>query len=208
MRAATRSRPPAAQPAPLDRPASFRPHLTVANAMTTASLISGLAAVLEATRTGMPLPPGRLRVAAGLIIVSAVLDALDGPVARRRGTAGPFGADLDSLADVVAFGVAPAVTVYFAQLHRLPVAGLAICAAWCACAMWRLARFGLCARRLSFAGCPVPLAAVLIAILAAAAVPAAATAAVAAVLCALMVSNVPVPTWPGIAAAVRHGRHR
>lgn len=207
MRTMTRSRPQAAPPGPA---ASFRPHLTVANALTTASLVSGLAAVLEATRTGMPLPPGRLRVAVGLIIVSAVLDALDGPVARRLGTAGPFGADLDSLADVVAFGVAPAVTVYFAQLHRLPVAGLAICAAWCACAMWRLARFGLCARRLSFAGCPVPLAAVVIGILAAA-VPAAATAATAAAaaaLCVLMVSNIPVPTWPGIAAAVRHGRRR
>lgn len=202
MRTVTRDRPAAAPPGP---PASFRPHLTVANALTTASLISGLAAVLEATRTGVPLPPGRLRVAVGLIILSAVLDAVDGPVARRRGTAGPFGADLDSLADVVAFGVAPAVTVYFAQLHRLPVAGLAICAAWCACAMWRLARFGLCARRLSFAGCPVPLAAVLIGILAAA-IPAVATAAAAAALCALMVSNIPVPTWPGIAAAVRHGR--
>jgi CDP-diacylglycerol---serine O-phosphatidyltransferase len=180
----------------------FRPHLTLANGVTTASLLSGLAAMFEATRTGVPLPPARLRLVIALIAVSAVLDAVDGPIARRRGTAGPFGTGLDSLADMVAFGVAPAVGLYYAQLHAVPVAGGIAAAAWCVCASWRLARHPLCARRSAFTGCPVPLGAVVVGALSLEG-QAILTLIAAAAVSILMVGRLPFPTWHAVAGHLR-----
>lgn len=185
---------------------SLRAELTIPNAVTSACIVTGLAVILEATRTGVPLPAGRLRLVVVLIIFAAVLDSIDGPLARRRAARraqvpSGFGAELDSLADVVAFGAAPAVAVYFAQLHSLPGVGLAASAAFCVGAAWRLARFPFCKTRLSFVGCPVPLAAVITALLALAG-SAVLTAVATVALSALMVSTMPFPTWAGAFRAV------
>jgi CDP-diacylglycerol--serine O-phosphatidyltransferase len=134
---------------------------TIANALTTASLAAGFAALLVTVETGSAPSAGRLRIVVALICVAAILDAVDGPIARRRRTAGAFGCNLDSLADVVSFGAVPAVALYAAQLSRFSVIGALVSAAFCTCAAWRLARFPLCKRSGSFVGCPVPAAAVI-----------------------------------------------
>jgi CDP-diacylglycerol---serine O-phosphatidyltransferase len=176
---------------------------TVANLVTSASLVLGLAALLEATRTGVPMFQVRLWLVFGLIATAAVLDAIDGPLARRFRTAGRFGSELDSLTDIVAFGVAPAFAVYFSELHRVYVLGVVICGGFCLCAAWRLARFSLCSRPGSFVGCPVPLAAVILALLTALEPGLVVTLVATAILGGLMVATVPFPTWCGVHALTR-----
>ena len=86
---------------------------------------------------------GRYELAVGAVIVSVVLDAIDGRVARLLKGSSRFGAELDSLADFVNFGVAPAVLLYIWSLHQLRNLGwiVALCLA-ISCAL-RLARFNV-----------------------------------------------------------------
>jgi CDP-diacylglycerol--serine O-phosphatidyltransferase len=175
----------------------WRPCLNLANILTTLSLACGLAAIWAAVRHGIPVPPGGQQAAVLLIIAAAGLDAADGPVARRRRTAGPFGAELDSLADVIAGGVAPAVIIYGARLYAVPVAGAVVALAWCVAAAWRLARFPLVKEPGAFTGCPVPLAACAVASLTLATGPLLSLAVVTAGSAA-MISAVPVPAWHAI----------
>ena len=82
--------------------------------------------------------------AAGLVIGFAILaDLVDGRVARFAGAASDFGRELDSLADVVSFGVAPAVLAYAWVLHRWPQTGWLVAALFTVCAAVRLARFNV-----------------------------------------------------------------
>lgn len=81
---------------------------------------------------------------AGLIIGFAILaDVVDGRVARFAGATSEFGRELDSLADVVSFGVAPAVLAYAWVLHRWPQTGWLVAALFTICAAVRLARFNV-----------------------------------------------------------------
>ena len=81
---------------------------------------------------------------AGLLIGFAILaDLVDGRVARFAGAASEFGRELDSLADVVSFGVAPAVLAYAWVLHRWPQTGWLVAALFTVCAAVRLARFNV-----------------------------------------------------------------
>ena len=86
---------------------------------------------------------GQFDLAAWAILCSALLDGCDGKVARLTGTASQFGVELDSLADNVAFGVAPGMLAYAWQLHSFGRLGLAIAFLYCACAALRLARFNV-----------------------------------------------------------------
>jgi CDP-diacylglycerol--serine O-phosphatidyltransferase len=81
--------------------------------------------------------------AAVLICFSMVFDMLDGRVARMTKTQSAFGLQIDSLADVIAFGVAPGVLVYEWTLHRLGTFGLVSSFLYVACAAVRLARFNV-----------------------------------------------------------------
>ncbi len=78
-----------------------------------------------------------------LIIFALFFDMLDGRVARLTKTQSAFGLQIDSLADVVSFGVAPAMLVYRWSLYRLPVAGLFVSFLFCAAGAVRLARFNV-----------------------------------------------------------------
>ena len=91
----------------------FSPLPTV---ITCGNLSAGFLAVLLAVQ-------GKLVQAAALVLAAAVLDLVDGAVARASDTDGDFGVNLDSLADLVSFGVAPAVALYLSSLHALPVMG-------------------------------------------------------------------------------------
>ncbi len=81
--------------------------------------------------------------AALLLIFSMFFDLMDGRVARLTKTQSAFGLQMDSLADIVSFGVAPALLVHQWVLYRLPVAGLLAAFGFVACAAIRLARFNV-----------------------------------------------------------------
>jgi CDP-diacylglycerol--serine O-phosphatidyltransferase len=91
-------------------------------------------------------------------------DAFDGRVARMTKTQSEFGVELDSLADVITFGVAPAILVYKWALFGLGTMGMVVCAIYAACGAIRLARFNVLAHSETsvqryFVGLPIPLAA-------------------------------------------------
>src|SRR4029079_6968693 len=81
--------------------------------------------------------------AALLIVFAMFFDTLDGRVARATKTQSAFGLQIDSLADVVSFGVAPSMLLYQWTLHRLGLAGLIGAFVFTACGAVRLARFNV-----------------------------------------------------------------
>jgi CDP-diacylglycerol---serine O-phosphatidyltransferase len=111
-------------------------------------------------------------VAAVLILVAALLDGLDGPIARFLGVSSPIGKELDSLADSVAFGVAPGYLAYATYLSGTNIfllgrsidLGVPIAAIFPACAAYRLARFNVQSSPDSFTGLPSPIAGMLVAL--------------------------------------------
>jgi CDP-diacylglycerol--serine O-phosphatidyltransferase len=117
----------------------FRPipvRTLVPNVITLLALCAGLTAVRLAIE-------GKLEFALAAIVLAAVLDGVDGRIARLiRGTS-RFGAELDSLADFVNFGVAPALILYFWDLYELRSAGWIAALVFAICAGLRLARFNV-----------------------------------------------------------------
>lgn len=110
--------------------------------------------------------PAQLYQAALAIFFAMFFDAFDGRVARLTKTQSEFGVQLDSLADVMSFGAAPALLVYKWALADLGFAGIFIAFAFAACGALRLARFNVIAARSPkggggsfFVGLPIPLAA-------------------------------------------------
>jgi CDP-diacylglycerol--serine O-phosphatidyltransferase len=85
----------------------------------------------------------KLELALGAIVPAALLDGIDGRVARMLKGTSRFGAELDSLADFVNFGVAPALILYFWGLHELKSAGWIAALVFAICAALRLARFNV-----------------------------------------------------------------
>lgn len=178
--------------------------MTLANFVTTASLVAGLVALFEITRTGVGIRETRLVIAFALIVLAAILDAIDGPMARWRQRTSAFGGELDSLADIVSFGVVPPAMVCFSELYRVHVAGALVCVLFCTCGAWRLARFQQCGQSEWFIGLPVPLAAVIVGLVVTLQPSAAGALIVVALLSCLMVGTLPFPTW----AALRPHVHR
>jgi CDP-diacylglycerol---serine O-phosphatidyltransferase len=79
------------------------------------------------------------------ILLAAFLDGVDGRLARLLGTSSHFGAELDSFADLINFGVAPALVMYFFALQNLGNPGWAVVLFFCTCMVLRLARFNVMA---------------------------------------------------------------
>lgn len=99
------------------------------------------------------------------ILFSMILDSLDGRVARLTRTSSPFGAELDSLADMVAFGAAPAMIAFNWGLHNLGRIGWLVAFIYCSCGALRLARFNVMLNitdKKFFQGMPIPTAAALV----------------------------------------------
>jgi CDP-diacylglycerol--serine O-phosphatidyltransferase len=111
------------------------------NAITLASVFCGFNAIRVAASQGAD--EQEFYRAAVLLIFSMLFDLMDGRVARLTKTQSAFGLQIDSLADVISFGVAPALLVYQWVLNRLPVAGLLTAFMFVACAAIRLARFNV-----------------------------------------------------------------
>ncbi len=104
------------------------------NLFTSAALFSGFFAIVQAMN-------GHFELAAIAIFIAMVLDGLDGRVARMTNTQSAFGAEYDSLSDMVSFGVAPALILYVWALKPLGKLGWLAAFMYCACAALRLARF-------------------------------------------------------------------
>jgi len=105
---------------------------------------------------------GRFELAGGLVLIAAALDFLDGKIARLTGTESDFGREFDSLADVITFGVAPALAAWAWGLHVFKRAGWLVPIFYVVCAAVRLARFNVQTVRLDtrwFIGLPSPAAA-------------------------------------------------
>lgn len=108
--------------------------LLVPNVITLLALCAGLTAIRMAIE-------GRIELALGAIVFAAFLDGIDGRVARMIKGQSRFGAELDSLADFVNFGVAPALILYFWQLHELNNGGWIAAMIFAISGSLRLARF-------------------------------------------------------------------
>jgi CDP-diacylglycerol---serine O-phosphatidyltransferase len=127
--------------------------------ITSIGLLSGFYSMVSAVT-------GHFEVAAVMIIVAFVCDGLDGRVARASRTSSQFGIEYDSLADVVAFGVAPAMLAFSWALRPLGSIGIAVGGLYVLCGALRLARFNVqtaTADKSRFVGLPIPGAALMIA---------------------------------------------
>ena len=128
------------------------------NLITTAALLSGFYSIIASMN-------GNFQQAIYAIFLAALLDGLGGRVARAIGAQSAFGEQYDSLSDLLAFGVAPAILMYSWSLDSLGRIGLACCFVYTACAAFRLARFnvqiGVVDKRY-FIGVASPLAAIII----------------------------------------------
>jgi len=143
------------------------------NLMTAGNLFCGFAAVLRIIEAALQVQQGHSPVpfyyeAILFILGACVFDLLDGRLARLGGTESPFGREFDSLADVVSFGVAPALLLYQIVLRDFDKTGWLIAFVYLLCGTLRLARFNCYAiannklASTEFIGFPIPAAAGLI----------------------------------------------
>ena len=111
---------------------------------------------------------GRFEIAVLAIIVASIIDGLDGRIARLIKGTSKVGKELDSLTDVISFGVAPAFIMYFWKLNELGRIGWLICLIYVVCVALRLARFNVNSSKQSywqenfFEGVPSPAGGVLV----------------------------------------------
>lgn len=157
---------------PSNRPFSLVRSFVLADLITVANAACGTGAVLGAMSYVATGHRGTLVVAFVLLPLALVCDALDGAVARWRQRSSVLGADLDSLADIVSFGIAPV-----ALGHALGLRGgwdAVVLCAFVACGIARLARYNVTAAALSdergkvrhYEGTPIPTSLVLVVVLA------------------------------------------
>ena len=143
-----------------------------ADLITLANGAAGTAAIFSIMSYLITPEIWRVYLSMGLLLVALVFDIADGKIARRRDEHSPFGQELDSLADIVSFGVAPA-TLAFGLGMRGILDGI-ILVYFVACGISRLARYNVTAGDLSdaegkvkyFEGTPIPSSLILVAILA------------------------------------------
>jgi CDP-diacylglycerol---serine O-phosphatidyltransferase len=146
------------------------------NLMTAGNLFCGFAAVLRiydgAQDFDFAIAAHKFHDAIWFILAACIFDLLDGRLARLGGNESPFGREFDSLADIVSFGIAPALLVYQIVLGEFRNAGWMIAFVYLACGALRLARFNCLAAEMedkpedgrnNFTGFPIPAAAGLIA---------------------------------------------
>jgi CDP-diacylglycerol---serine O-phosphatidyltransferase len=127
----------------------------IPNAVTLANIALGFMGILAAAH-------GQFERSVVLLFSAALCDLADGKLARALNATSKFGMELDSLSDMVSFGLAPAVLMYLAVLHRLGNLGFAICIVYPLCGAIRLARYNSDVSgigKVTFLGCPIPIAA-------------------------------------------------
>lgn len=125
------------------------------NLLTTFGLFLGFFAIIKALHHDFT-------TAAWAIFIAGIFDNLDGRIARMTGGDSKFGVQYDSLSDLVAFGLAPAVLIYSWSLASFPRLGWVVCFLYLACGCLRLARYNVqvnTVERNYFQGIPIPMAA-------------------------------------------------
>lgn len=132
------------------------------NLFTVASIFCGFYGAVTAAEAHGDVPA--MYRACVAILLAAFFDGIDGRVARMTKTQSAFGVQMDSLADVVSFGAAPALIAWHWGLSHWGYLGLVACFFFCACGAIRLARFNVMAAQASgpshfFVGLPIPAAA-------------------------------------------------
>ncbi|MCR4442735.1 MAG: CDP-diacylglycerol--serine O-phosphatidyltransferase [Peptococcaceae bacterium] len=140
---------------------------------------------------------GHYKEAAVAILFGMVLDGMDGRLARRLKVTSDFGKELDSLADLVSFGVAPALLTYASILNNMGYLGLIISTLFALCGAIRLARFNVLNIKTYFVGVPITFAGPMMAIfvLLSNRLPLGFYAVASIVLSYLMISNIKVPKY-------------
>lgn len=141
------------------------------NLMTAGNLCCGFAAIVKILEGALEqaaspeIAAAKFHLAIVLILGACAFDLLDGRLARLGGHESAFGREFDSLADIVSFGVAPALMVYRVVLHQFPNLGWVVASLYLLCGGLRLARFNCLAAADSekanreFTGFPIPAAA-------------------------------------------------
>ncbi len=127
-------------------------HLSILpNACTSMNLFCGYLSIVMTSQ-------GEFLLASWLILIANIFDILDGRLARLTSVTSRFGAELDSLADLVSFGVAPAFLIYTRYLDQNRISGLIISGIFMLCGALRLARFNITppSRQDVFEGLPIP----------------------------------------------------
>jgi len=134
------------------------PRIVVPSFFTLMNLFSGFLSILMVAE-------GKLEIGAWLIVVAGLFDALDGFMARLANATSEFGIELDSISDIVSFGVAPGFLIYNFAFQELALLGMILSALPPLCGAVRLARFNIEAKlgdSVFFKGLPTPAQAVMI----------------------------------------------
>lgn len=165
------------------------PNKSLANVVTLCNIVFGSLSLVYTLNQQYSL-------AAVCILIAAVLDGLDGRIARRLDIMSPLGKELDSLCDMVSFGVAPALLIYAQVLNSYAYyLGLITALLYIVCGAYRLARFNVLDLSGYFLGVPITLAGTLLAFLAlfSAYLPANLILVILLIMAILMVSNLKIP---------------
>ena len=128
----------------------------IPNIITFLNLLCGVLSIISAYNEEHHL-------SAALILVGSLFDCVDGKIACKLDAVSHFGKELDSLSDLVSFGVAPAILVYSAHLKDIGFIGLALALIYVMCGAFRLARFNTKSHKTHFTGLPIPIAGAIIA---------------------------------------------
>ncbi|AKU25842.1 Phosphatidylcholine synthase [Geobacillus stearothermophilus] len=126
----------------------------VANILTMTNLSLGGFSVLATLK-------GQLHMSVLLVFLAAFVDRFDGAVARKMNIESELGKQLDSMSDIVSFGVAPALLMYEALFYEFGAPGAVFTILYIACGAFRLARFNITENNGYFAGLPITAAGVL-----------------------------------------------
>ena len=128
------------------------------NLFTASSIFVGVISIVEASK-------GHFVLASWLILLALIFDGLDGRIARMTNTTSQFGVEFDSLADIISFGIAPAMILYFFIGHEFGRFGILVSALYVIFGAIRLARFNISTAKTDpnvFIGLPIPTAAIFI----------------------------------------------
>jgi len=128
------------------------------NLFTASSIFVGVISIVEASK-------GHFILSAWLVLLALIFDGLDGRVARMTNTTSQFGVEFDSLADIISFGIAPAMLLYFYVGHEFGRFGILVSALYVIFGAIRLARFNISTAKTDpnvFIGLPIPTAAVFV----------------------------------------------
>lgn len=128
------------------------------NLFTASSIFVGVISIVEASK-------GHFILASWLVLLALIFDGLDGRIARMTNTTSQFGVEFDSLADIISFGIAPAMLLYFFIGHEFGRFGILVSALYVIFGAIRLARFNISTAKTNsnvFIGLPIPTAAVFV----------------------------------------------